>query len=104
MTVSAAEFIRSFLLHALPPGFQRIRYYGLFASVHRRAAIALCRGLLLAPVSDLLPKPARDYRDLYQVLTGKSLHRCPQCGVGEMIIIEVLARRRGYFPAPLDSS
>jgi hypothetical protein len=29
MTVSAEEFIRRFLLHALPPGFPRIRYYGL---------------------------------------------------------------------------
>jgi hypothetical protein len=27
MTVSADEFIRRFLQHALPPGFQRIRYY-----------------------------------------------------------------------------
>jgi hypothetical protein len=27
MTLSAEEFIRRFLLHALPDGFQRIRYY-----------------------------------------------------------------------------
>jgi len=32
MTVSAEEFIRRFLLHALPPGFPRIRYYGLMAN------------------------------------------------------------------------
>ena len=32
MTVSAEEFIRRFLLHALPPGFQRIRYFGLLAN------------------------------------------------------------------------
>jgi hypothetical protein len=31
MTLSAEEFIRRFLLHALPDGFQRIRYYGLSA-------------------------------------------------------------------------
>ena len=31
--------------------------------------MALCRGLLLAPVSDLLPKPPQDYRDLYEALT-----------------------------------
>jgi len=34
MTVSAEEFIRRFLLHALPPGFPRIRYYGLMANCH----------------------------------------------------------------------
>ncbi len=103
MILSADEFIRRFLLHALPPGFQRIRYYGLFTSVHRRAALALCRKLLLAPVPDPLPRPAEDYRDLYAALTGKSLYRCPKCGVGEMIIIEVLARGQSYVPAPLDS-
>jgi hypothetical protein len=34
MTVSAAEFLRRFLLHVLPEGFTRIRHYGLYA--HRR--------------------------------------------------------------------
>ena len=28
-TLSAPEFIRRFLLHVLPTGFHRIRYYGL---------------------------------------------------------------------------
>jgi Putative transposase len=61
MTLAADEFIRRFLLHALPPGFRRIRYYGLFAHAHRREAVVHCRKLLLAPVSDLLPRPAIDY-------------------------------------------
>src|ERR1700694_1136166 len=65
MTLSADEFIRRFLLHALPPGFRRIRYYGLFAPIHRREAVILCRKLLLAPVPDLLPRPSIDYRDWY---------------------------------------
>ena len=28
MTIVADEFIRRFLIHTLPPGFQRIRYFG----------------------------------------------------------------------------
>ena len=32
MTLSAEEFIRRFLLHVLPDGFQRIRYYGFSAT------------------------------------------------------------------------
>jgi hypothetical protein len=32
MTLTAEEFIRRFLLHALPDGFQRIRHYGLLAA------------------------------------------------------------------------
>jgi len=30
MELAAEEFIRRFLLHVLPEGFQRIRYYGLY--------------------------------------------------------------------------
>jgi len=104
MTLTADEFIRRFLLHALPPGLRRIRYYGLFANANRRDAVSLCRKLLLAPVSDLLPRPAQDYRDLYEALTGESLRRCPQCGIGEMIITEILVRGQPYVPAIQDSS
>ena len=89
MTVTADEFIRRFLLHSLPPGFQRIRYYGFLANCHRAAKLDLCRRLLSAPASDLLPRPA-DYRDYYQALTGKDLRRCPQCGTGVLIRLAVL--------------
>jgi Putative transposase len=32
MTLDAGEFIRRFLVHVLPEGFQRIRYYGFMAT------------------------------------------------------------------------
>jgi hypothetical protein len=35
MTLEAEEFIRRFLLHVLPEGFQRIRYYGFLANRYR---------------------------------------------------------------------
>jgi Putative transposase len=35
MTLVAEEFIRRFLLHVLPEGFQRIRYYGLLTNRYR---------------------------------------------------------------------
>jgi hypothetical protein len=83
MTVSADEFIRRFLLHALPPGFQRIRYYGFLANCHRAARLELCRRLLVTPTADLLPR-ASDYRDFYLQLTGMNLRLCPQCGIGTL--------------------
>jgi len=49
MTVSAEDFLRRFLQHALPPGFQRIRYYGFLANCHRARKLALCRQLLATP-------------------------------------------------------
>jgi hypothetical protein len=36
--------------------------------------LKLCRQLLAAPLTDLLPRPT-DYRDFYAALTGKNLKR-----------------------------
>jgi hypothetical protein len=91
MTLAADEFIRRFLLHILPEGFQRIRYYGFLANRYREPKLARCRQLLAMPQ----PEPphdhaAGDYRDQYQELTGASLTECPACQRGRMVIIEVL--------------
>src|SRR6476619_5725854 len=43
MTVTTDEFIRRFLMHVLPAGFHRIRYYGLLASGKRADNIARAR-------------------------------------------------------------
>ena len=45
MTVSAEEFLRRFLQHVLPPGFQKVRHYG-FASATRRAGYEYIRWLV----------------------------------------------------------
>jgi hypothetical protein len=91
MALAADEFIRRFLLHVLPEGFQRIRYYGFLANRYREQKLARCRQLLAMPQ----PEPpddhvAGDYRDQYQELTGASLTECPACQRGRMVIIEVL--------------
>ena len=88
MTLIADEFIRRFLLHALPDGFQRIRHYGLLANSHRAANIARCRSLLA--VSPPPPSPASDYRERYRQLTGRDLDVCPCCG-GPMVHIGTLS-------------
>jgi hypothetical protein len=46
MTLGADEFMRRFLLHVLPPGFHRIRHYGLIANGARRDNLAKVRELL----------------------------------------------------------
>ena len=45
MTLSAEEFIRRFLLHTLPDGFQRIRYYGFLGNRYRQEKLARCQEL-----------------------------------------------------------
>jgi hypothetical protein len=88
----APEFIRRFLLHALPNGLQRIRPYGFLANRHRAAKLACCRELMAKPAPVVtVPGVPLDYRDHYLLLTGKSLRNWPQCGRGQMICIETFA-------------
>lgn len=92
-TLEAEEFIRRFLLHVLPDGFQRIRHYGFLGHRYRQAKLALCRqllGVVLTLSSTVLPQDKPDYRDVYERLTGKSLRECPVCHRGQMVVIAVL--------------
>jgi hypothetical protein len=94
MTLDATEFIRRVLLHVLPPGFHRIRYYGLLGHRHRVAHLAQCRHLLgTATRPDAVGQGpiVVDYRDRYEALTGRSLRVCPRCHTGQMIVVEHLA-------------
>jgi hypothetical protein len=104
MILPADEFIRRFLLHVLPDGFQRIRYYGFLGNRYRKQKLEQCRRLLgmLAPEPTM---PAeKDYRDRYEELTGDSLHQCPQCKQGRMLVIEVLPRLPCKCAPSIDSS
>jgi putative transposase len=103
MTVAAEEFIRRFLLHTLPRGFQRIRYYGWLAHCHRAGKLDLCRHLLAVPILDLLPQPA-DCREWYVTLTVRNPRLCPRCGVGTMILLQILWPCHGPVPLRLDTS
>ncbi len=91
MMLAADEFIRRFPLHVLPDGFHRIRHYGLLGNRFRQRKLALCRRLLgvLPPVLPP-PTPSRDYRDVYEQLTGNSLRACPVCHQGHMVRVETL--------------
>jgi hypothetical protein len=46
LTLGAVEFVRRFALHILPPGFVRLRQYGLLANRDRQQRLAQCRALL----------------------------------------------------------
>ena len=96
MTLDTGEFIRRFLMHVLPAGFHRIRYYGMLNSSKRAANVARARELLaLAPIIPIdTIKAASTKADepgtkADEQKTAK--HPCPCCG-SRMIIIETFAR------------
>jgi hypothetical protein len=101
MALSASEFLRRFLLHTLPRGFQRIRYYGLLANSHRAEKLDLCRELLSTPAAQLLP--SSDAVGVFTVILDRlSQRRCPRCG-SVLLILHPLFPCRGPL-TPLDSS
>ncbi|HVH73074.1 MAG TPA: IS91 family transposase [Candidatus Dormibacteraeota bacterium] len=105
MTLSADEFIRRFLLHVLPEGFHRIRYYGFLGNRYRKEKLEQCRHLLgMVPPQPNSPTEVAelDYRDRYQALTGSSLWECPACHRGRMIVIGEIPP--GIIPATIDTS
>lgn len=105
MTLSTDEFIRRFLLHVLPGGFRRIRYYGLLGNRYRREKLELCRRLLGMPnPPEQSNTQTVGYQDRYQELTGHSLHQCPQCQQGRMLVVEILPRSLCKSARPIDSS
>jgi len=90
MTLDAQTFLRRFLLHVLPPGFVRVRHYGLLANAVRRDLLPRCRALLGAPPPPAEPPNPEPWEDLLLRITGKDVLRCPVCGEGRLHEIEVL--------------
>ena len=104
MTLSVDEFIHRFLLHVLPQGFHRIRYYGLLGNRHRAEKLARCRELLgMPPTEQVEDQTEQDYRDRYEALSGASLKQCPVCQQGQMLTIATIEAIRTR-PAILDTS
>ena len=103
MTVSAEEFIRRFLQHSLPTGFQRIRYYGFLANCHRAGKLDLCRRLMATPCSELLPQPA-DRRDLRDALRAGVFGLCPRCHIGILVTVQFLSPYKRPPPVRVDTS
>ena len=87
MTLPAEAFLRRFLLHVLPPGFVRIRHYGLLANPVRQKRIALCRQLLNVAPETPSSLPHETWQQLLLRLTGEDVTRCPQCRVGRLCTI-----------------
>lgn len=103
MTIPGEEFIRRFLLHSLPPGFQRIRHYGILASSRKKDTLALARHLLQAAPHPIAPSREQIRDAMVELLSP--IRRCPECGLGIMEVVEVLQPARGGLaPGAFDDS
>jgi len=91
MELRVEEFLRRFFLHVLPPGFVRIRHFGLFANRRRKPSLELCPRLLAEAGAP-------------EVLAAVASHEvkfwsCPDCG-GVMVLIERLTPAQTWVRPP----
>ena len=93
MTLAPAEFMRRFLLHVLPGGFDRIRHYGLLANGSRKASLALARELLCAPKPESAPGDDED------ASIKPPTFVCQHCGRA-MLIVQTFTRGHAIRAPP----
>ncbi len=87
MTLDAIEFIRRFAQHVLPKGFQKIRYFGIYATA--------CRHIKIPQITRIIGKAAwhSTLRSVCQIIiaaTGQNPNACPCCGAEKLVTFVIL--------------
>jgi len=94
LPLSGVEFVRRWMVHVLPPGFVRVRYYGLLANTQRRAQVARCRQLLSSqggagePCLPSRPAPPA------ALPADAAAPACPVCELGRLWLLRGCGRAR----------
>ena len=117
VTLKPDEFIRRFLLHIVPPGFVKIREYGLYASGNAGTRLTMARTLVAAELSEEARASwerkqekarkiteADTWEERLELLTDGVIFLCPRCGFGRlrvgMLPQRPLQRSQGPDPPP----
>lgn len=93
MTLSIVEFIRRFMLHALPDGFMKIRHFGFFANRNRKTRLTIIMKLLKRKQKNKTTQQ-KQWHEIITELTGYDPTICPKCRKGKMKLIEDIPKRK----------
>jgi hypothetical protein len=100
MALPVGDFIGRFLLHILPPGFQKVRAYGWLAPRRKDGALAAIRAFLGAqPPVTAAPTDETPVESVLR-LTGIDVTRCPFCATGHLVCIGELPPSREPVQRP----
>ena len=88
MKIKGEEFIRKFLLHILPKGLMKIRYYGLFAGRGKKERIKRLKILTKTRLREIKEKTKLE---ILNKIIGIDVSKCEICG-GEIKLIRRLLR------------
>jgi hypothetical protein len=90
--IPGPAFVGRFLQHVLPPGFKRIRHYGLLSPARKRDRLAAARDALNVPAPS--PPTLEAAADFMRRVAQKDLSQCPCCGQGSLQAVAVLLPNR----------
>ena len=92
MSLKVFDFIKRFLQHILPPGFQKVRYYGILASAGREKLRAIQAGLKVEVPT------RRSTAQIVEKLIGSPIDSCQNCGaIGQFVTIGIASNEYWIF-------
>jgi len=92
-TITGEQFILRFLQHVLPKGFTKIRHYGFLSTRSKGIDLPRIRAALNA--KNPPAKKQLSNREVMIATQGKDPYLCPECQMGEMVVVEVFHGIRG---------
>ncbi|NLU11544.1 MAG: IS91 family transposase [Tepidanaerobacter acetatoxydans] len=91
VTLAPVEFIRRFLMHILPKGFVKIRYYGIFSNRTKKVKLAICRNIIKGNYSKPLLEGLTAAQIIF-LLFGVDVYKCPKCSSRNLKTIRLISR------------
>lgn len=99
VAMDAQQFVGRLLQHVLPPGFKRIRHYGLLAPAAKAERLTLARKLLAMPAPN--PQAREDAQAFMRRVAAIEIESCPRCRLGHWLVVEQRSAKRAAIAAPL---
>ena len=92
------QFVGRLLQHVLPPGFKRIRHYGLLAPAAKTERLATARKLLAMPAAN--SQAREDAQAFMRRVAAIDVACCPHCRLGHWRVVEQRGADRAAIAAP----
>jgi hypothetical protein len=103
MKLDIDEFIRRFLLHVLPKGFLKVRYYGIFTNKCRKINIATAKALLEQETADKNEETIQDgnrvwkkqdtvWNEIMECIKNFRKPNCPACKKGNLYFAGIVPK------------
>ena len=105
VSLGAVEFLKRFLLHVVPSGFTRIRYFGFLSNGAKASMLPICRDLLaslgLPERQDSGPGSREgSWAELLSSFMGAFFRPCPACKTGMLVCTHFQPPLRPHWSLP----